>query len=147
MSCFTMLFNRPEILKNAPSRRAVCIPIHGSLDPLDWASQTASLSVHPFCVAHGRESLSVTMCSHIPLQNCPFAWGIQTPSNTRFLPWANPRQRSEQHHNRFIHFCGAHGRVRPTDRQTDRAPYFVCRNRQHLASAAMRSNNNSKCQM
>jgi len=44
----------------------------------------------------------------------------------------------QTHLDRFSHFCGADDRVR----QTDRLRYTVCRNRPHLASAAMWHKNN-----
>ena len=37
-----------------------------------------------FCTAYGRKSLYFTAGAPI-LQNCPFGWGIWTPSNTWFL--------------------------------------------------------------
>jgi len=46
----------------------------------------------------------------LPLpQNCPFAWGIWVPYNA----WFRLSQLPERH--RFIHFCRAHSRDRPTD--------------------------------
>jgi len=59
---------------------------HASLDPPELTSQTTSLDQFSrFCTAHDRVSLYFTMGRPFPPQNCPFAWGIWTPSNTWFL--------------------------------------------------------------
>ena len=42
-----------------------------------------------FCTAHGRKSLYFTMGTPFP-QNCPFPWGIWTPSNLWFLGPSEP---------------------------------------------------------
>ena len=63
------------------------------------------------------------------------------------VPCAHLSQYTKWHCDRFGRVCMAHGCARPTDRQTDkqtrRPHYSVCRNRLHLASAAMRPNNNN----
>jgi len=66
-------------------------------------------------------------------QNCPFPWGIWTPSNTWFLGPTrvlNPNGIS-------IGSADFAGLTSMTDRQTDRPCNSVCNNRPHPASAAM----------
>ena len=52
--------------------------IHGSVDPLESKSQTASQSVQPFCTDDRRVSLYFTMGRPSPAQNCPFSCGMWT---------------------------------------------------------------------
>ena len=55
--CLTMIFNRPDTPK-MPIPQVIHVR---SLDPHDAASQTEPRSVQPFCTAHGKESLYVTI--------------------------------------------------------------------------------------
>jgi len=57
---------------------------HASLDPPESTSQTASWSVQPF-LHSSRQSRYLTMGRPFLPQNCLFARGIWTPSNTYFL--------------------------------------------------------------
>ena len=88
-----------------------------------------------FCSAHGRHSLYFTMGHPFPPQNCPFAWGIWTPSNTWFF-------RPTGVHNPngiFISSAVFAGLTIVTERQTTTLLH-VCNNRPHLRTA-MRPNN------
>jgi len=94
-----------------------------------------------FSTAHGSGSpILYNIGRPFSPQNCLFVWGIWTPSNTWF-PWAHRSSHPKCHLDRFSRFCTAHGRVRATDRPTDRARYSVCSNRPHLRSTVMRLNN------
>jgi len=61
-----------------------------------------------FCTAHSRKSLNFTMGDPFP-QNCPFSWGIWTPTNS--IPSAILSPQSKQHHDRFSHFRSGDRRV------------------------------------
>ena len=70
------------------------------------------------CTAHGRKSLYFTMIRPFPPQNCPFPWGIWTPSNTWF-----PRPTEVLNPNSIsigsAVFAGLTSVIsRPTDQQT-----------------------------
>ena len=94
-----------------------------------------------FSTAHGSGSpILYNIGRPFSPQNCLFVWGIWTPSNTWF-PWAHRSSHPKCHLDRFSRFCTAHGRVKATDRPTDRARYSVCSNRPHLRSTVMRPNN------
>jgi len=56
------------------------------------------------------------------------------------VPWVHLSPQPKRHLYRFSGFCGAHDRVTPTDRPTDRACYSVCNNRSHLRSTVVRPN-------
>jgi len=53
------------------------------------------------------------------------------------VPSAHQNPHPKWHLNWFSHFCTAHDRVRPTDRQC----YSICNNSPHLHSSEMRLNN------
>jgi len=120
----------------------MCSPFNNaSFGPSVSTSQTESRSVRRFSTAHGSGSpILYNIGRPFSPQNCLFVWGIWTPSNTWF-PWAHRSSHPKCHLDRFSRFCTAHGRVRATDRPTDRARYSVCSNRPHLRSTVMRLNN------
>ena len=111
-----------------------CAPrlIHGSLDPPDSASQTASRSVQPF-LHSSRQTVPIlysTMGRHFPTLKIAASHGeIWTPSNTWFLAHSSPHPK--QHLERICRFLQG-SRSLQTDRQTDRPCYSVCNNRRHL---------------
>ena len=94
-----------------------------------------------------RVSLYFTMGRPFPPQNCPFPWGIWTPSNTCFPGLTRVLNPNGISIGAAV-FAGLTSViVRQTDRQTERPRYSVGNNRPHppyvgLRSTAMRSNNN-----
>jgi len=84
-----------------------------------WAHQSPQSEWHlyrfsHFWTDHCRVSQYFTMGRPFPLQNCPFPWGIWTPSNTWFL---GPPESSTQ-----------------TNRLADRPRYSICNNRPYLCT-------------
>jgi len=58
---------------------------HASLGLHEFTSLTASRSVQPFLYSSRRRVPILHNGPPFPPQNCPFTWGIWTPSNTWFL--------------------------------------------------------------
>ena len=52
------------------------------------------------------------------------------------IPWAHSSPYPKRHHNRFSHFCRAHGCAQQT--HIHRPCYYICSNRPHLCTMCMR---------
>ena len=98
---------------------------HDSLSPSKPKTQTVSWSGQPFLyrwpIPYNGTPLSPS--------NCPFPWGIWTPSNTGFL---GPPESSTQTEYRSVQLLLQGSLLWQTDRQTDRPHYSVGNNRPHL---------------
>jgi len=141
--CFTMFFSIDQ------TSRKVSVPVcasapssnNGSLDPPDSAPQTASRSVQPFFAQLTTESPYTLQWAGTPppLKITPLYGGSEPSSNTGFF-W--PTRVNIP--NGITIGSAAFARLTVvTDRPTDRPRYSVCSSRPHLASAAIRPNNNS----
>jgi len=94
----------------------MCPPIHlanmtGLVLLLAHPSPQPKQQIDPFshfCTANGRKSLCFTMGDPFP-QNCPFSWGIWTPSN--IILWSILSPQSEWHHDQCSRFHTGDRRV------------------------------------
>jgi len=78
---------------------------HAFFAPPKSIMQMANRSVQPFL--HSSRQILYNRCP-FP-QNCPFLWGIWTPSNT--IPRAHPSPQSKRHLDWFSRFCTDDHRV------------------------------------
>ena len=119
------LIGHPFALKAAPT-------YGGSGPHLIHGSETHPLSIPNgilinstvFLHSSRRSPYTLQWAVPLPPQNCPFTWGIWTPSNIWF-PGPTRSPQTKQHLDRFSRFCKAQGH----DRQTDRSHYSVCSNK------------------
>jgi len=79
-----------------------------SFIPPEITIQMANPSVQ-LRVQGSRQKSLLTMGFSFSL-NCPFPWGIWTPSNTvqYMVLWAHPSPQPKRHLDRFSRFCRAH---------------------------------------
>jgi len=90
------------------------------LGPPESITQTASRSVQPF-LHSSHQKVTILYIGSLPPQNCPFARGIWTPSNTWFL---EPTQ-VHKLNGISIGSSVCAGLTIVTDRPTDRPRYSV----------------------
>jgi len=139
--CFTV--GRPFLPQNCIFPLGIWTQsIHDSLGPSEPSMQMASQLVHSFLHS---SSQSVTLYNGPPFppNNCPFPWGIWTPSNTWFLvptQVLNPNVILIS----WAVFAGLTAVTdRPIERPTDHVILSVTIGRIYMCSMAAWSNNNN----
>jgi len=109
---------------------------HDSLSPSKPKTQTVSWSGQPFLyrwpIAYNGTPLSPS--------NCPFPWGIWTPSNTGFL---GPPESSTQTESQSVQLLLQGSLLWQTDRRTDHTTRSVTIDRIYIHTTAMWPNNTS----
>jgi len=102
----------------------------------------AAVALMPLLIFLCNSNLQCFSTGRTSLKDCPYPSGSGLHQSIYMVPWAH-----RSHHPNGISigsavFAGPKNVTnRQTHRQTDRPRYSVCRNRLHLAIAAMRFNN------
>jgi len=96
-----------------------------------------SISIGSAIFAQMTAECPYTIGRPFPPQNCPFPWGIWTPSNTWFL---GPPDASTQMASRSVQPFLQGSLVWQTDRQTDHATQMVIMGHIYICSTAIRPN-------